>query len=831
MASLTITGSVIASNIKSFVGSMADQFRAVSSQVRTGNEALEKQRNLIRQQIAAVNQLKAARMSLDRTVPRFQNRTTETASGYGKQGTPGTYWYIPGAQGTRFGSRPEAEKFVKGMEQISGAMDKYKKKSKDVEESNRRQGVSFTNLLGLMIKFGIAMEIIRIPERIIGGFRSIVEIGTDWEQKLANINSLLQVNKSEITELGRQLSDVAAQHGVTGDLLEAAYEIASTTSQELIDSVQRTLSGQGQLGAEATAVLQMTNVAAKAAIAGVSEIGPAVDVATRIQSIYNTTIQETEGYLNSVFVAIDKGKFRFEDISSNIGLLASQTRFVFGKEGLQGLKDFQAVMAALATITISMDPDRAVISLSNVLRNLGNYSAGAQKVIDIMATYGIKLQVADIAAQGANKSFRELNRAFGTHGVIVGEFVKAHGKFATIQDEENFRLAVQKDLLSQVFANRRTERGIMALLNRDMALYNENIKEQDTNVRALQDAYEKNKDTVQNSMNTLSLYWKVLKNEFFLTIDDDLKRILGNVNNWLRDITQSIDFQEASLSGKFTIIWDEFTDSFDKWYKAGGEQKIETVTGRITELLITGLVTVSADHRVHSAAIETGIVIGRGIGSGIWQGIKDFFKENESAGVFGLVGAVLGTLIAPGPGTVIGAATLSTFGYNMDRIEKERLEDYVKKQKEKDPNFQLPPPQLDFLYNPPKERISMWERYRIQWEQYKHLYKRIESQLTGNPIPAKETDYDYLEKEQSRTNMFQNLVLPTLDLPIKPAPAKKIDDEYNIAREQPSKPNIFQFGDIAVSSKEEAMEEFAKILDYADTPHPQIGHLQYGAET
>ena len=93
---------------------------------------------------------------------------------------------IPGTPS--FETEKEAEKFVSVIGNMRESMDKTVRQQ---DEQNRRQGITFTNLLGLMIKFGIAMQIIQFPGKVVQMVKDTEEDVVNLQQEVSRTKMLV----------------------------------------------------------------------------------------------------------------------------------------------------------------------------------------------------------------------------------------------------------------------------------------------------------------------------------------------------------------------------------------------------------------------------------------------------------------------------------------------------------------------------------------------------------------------------------------------------------------------------------------------------------------
>lgn len=110
------------------------------------------------------------------------------------------------------------------------------------------------------------------------------------------------------------------------------------------------------------------------------------------------------------------------------------------------------------------------------------------------------------------------------------------------------------------------------------------------------------------------------------------------------------EFMNLDFLGKVEFIFGDIKSMFDNWYNGGGKEQIRKITGNVAQFLAEGLQMASGP--IISASLE----IGKGIGSGILNGLQEIVKDHPL-----LSGLVAGT-VTPGPWYTKVATGLATTG-------------------------------------------------------------------------------------------------------------------------------------------------------------------------
>ena len=491
----------------------------------------------------------------------------------------------------------------------------------------KRAGISFGNLLGLMIKFGFAMEIIMLPHRIISGISGIVSAGVKWEEQLANINSLLNVQRSELIGLGRTLSDVSIRTGAKGDLLKAGYDIVSTMNRRLIGDAAnyRQFHPKG-MSDESIAVAELTNLVAESAVAGAASIEAVSEGQQRLVSSLSLDIEGARKIRNAMFHAVDIGIVTYEQLAPRIGEIGGLvSRFWGGFDQNRRLKEAESVLATYGVMSQSLNPNEAATSLRAIFSALTLREAGAEKNAKFLRQqYGVKLTTEDIVKQGWANTMEELAGNFGTKGRIVDVVMENRRQrgvtYTTDAEEISARTAIAKDLLTAVgFRNIRGIRGLDAIAKDNFASFREG---QEVKPNAFDIAYERQKDSISNQLQQVRNMWDRIKIEFFLNMNDGLGVFLRNMSEGVGDLLGSEIFQNASFAEKFKMLWEASFGALQTWMKGEGKGAFEGITTTLLDILDSTLLS----EKAISVYAEIGLNIGTEIVKGIGRGVIDWFN-------------------------------------------------------------------------------------------------------------------------------------------------------------------------------------------------------------
>lgn len=623
ISSIFSAGNVL-SGIRNIGTNMGNIVRSNQRITNTANAATRAYRNLTREQDIAIIQARNAQGV-------FSGGFNVTREGSPIAGSP------------TFANRAAAQEFIDSqsqmrmaMDKTTGSMDKQEKQNKKNDKQNKRTGVSFLQLMRLVVQFGVAMELIAVPGRIISGFTDIIRSGVETEKSLANINSLVRVSKNQIDDLGRSLQLTAAEIGATGDVFAAAYEAASSTGGVVLSQVRDMPGGIRLANRELQTILDMTTLANKMAVAGVATQEEAMVGLTSVMSGFNLSTEEATKFADIMFATVNRGRITLAETSEAVGQFNAQLTAMFGADKERLLREFSDTMAIFSVVTQSVDPARATTSLRNMLRAFTNTSAEGRELLQQLKGYGANLTSLDVITGGVGKTIAEYLRTIAPHGMIIDRIVASQREQVALVGEENFRRDKSLQIMQKLNPNIRTMLAFDTSLIQNGKLLNERFEEFKNTIGETDKALSFLIVTAANAIQRFKLLFAFFKNELFTSISLPFGRALETVNEFFRSILITKEFKKADFIGKLTIVWDSITFSLNKWLFSGGFLKlsggISNVAARFANFLTTALLAPDKIALYTVAGITIGGAIVEGIGKGLVSSIASLLPDIEFPG-------------------------------------------------------------------------------------------------------------------------------------------------------------------------------------------------------
>lgn len=214
------------------------------------------------------------------------------------------------------------------------------------------------------------------------------------------------------TQLGRiqTISEEFKARGLnaTADAVRALSDQFGQPIEDVASGLYETLSNQIGNAAESTQFLTEALIFSKGAVTTTAD---SVDLLSGVINSYGLTTASTANIADQLFVTIDKGRVKGEELANTFGRLLPLASTL-------GI-DLASVNTALAELTIQgVKPADALTQLTNVMLKLIKPTEALQAVFDDM---GIASAEAGVAIFGFDGFIREITKNAGSSATEIGE--------------------------------------------------------------------------------------------------------------------------------------------------------------------------------------------------------------------------------------------------------------------------------------------------------------------------------------------------------------------------------------------------------------------------
>lgn len=307
---------------------------------------------------------------------------------------------------------PEIEKLSKDLEQLGAASKKAAEDAADAATKSAtisKAGADMREGLGGIAKVGAGLfaPLAAGAVALAGGIGVATSKASEFGTVVAQIDTLGAVTGDQLAQLKTGIIDVSAHLGQ--DPVVAANAVYDALSS----------------GIPAGNVLTFMETASKAAVAGATDTGTAVQALAGTVNAWGISSAETAKISDAMFAGVNVGVFRFEDLASSIGTVSS----IAASMGVS----YQEVIGATATMTKSnltasqaMTAQRAAIvslitpnkEMAGVLDVVG---AKNQEVAAYAAKNGVSMGEAALKTLGLHGALNEVAGAASESGVVMAK--------------------------------------------------------------------------------------------------------------------------------------------------------------------------------------------------------------------------------------------------------------------------------------------------------------------------------------------------------------------------------------------------------------------------
>jgi len=285
-----------------------------------------------------------------------------------------------------------------GATQFDQAAAKIKQSAKNID-----RGIAQTQkgLGGLGDKFKTVAKAALGMAAVYGVSRflkSSIQEMAQYELGLANVSTMLDESSMKfMPKYEKELSKLAIKYGeATGTLSKGLYDILSAS-------------------VDAAEALDVLDVAARAAKAGLTDTGKAADILTTIINAYGMSAGQAEEIADILFATVKRGKTTFDELANSMGMVVS----LAATSNLS----IEEVSAALATMTrAGISTDMAVTSLKGILTT---FLSPTEQNIEAAKKLGLELNSNTLRTIGLTGAVKKLEGASAEQIAAVFTNVRA----------------------------------------------------------------------------------------------------------------------------------------------------------------------------------------------------------------------------------------------------------------------------------------------------------------------------------------------------------------------------------------------------------------------
>jgi len=202
------------------------------------------------------------------------------------------------------------------------------------------------------------MSISEFSAPINAAVSKIRELGGQFETSMANVSTLLGDSKKQVDDYGNSI-------------LKLSTEVPDN-AQQLSDGLYQAISA----GIDTSKAMDFVAASSKAAAAGMTSSFVAIDGGTSILNAMNMSAEQSGQVFDMMFQTVRDGKINFEQLSSQIGMLAPAASAAH--------VPLAQMMAAISTTTSKIKPEQAITGIAAAIRELDTPASKAEKALNKM---------------------------------------------------------------------------------------------------------------------------------------------------------------------------------------------------------------------------------------------------------------------------------------------------------------------------------------------------------------------------------------------------------------------------------------------------------------
>ena len=369
--------------------------------------------------------------------------------------------------------------------------------------------------------------------------RSSVSAMAEFEAAMANVSTMVDTTTENMELMSEQVLGISKRVPIAAvDLANALYQVRSA-------------------GVDAANAMTYLEVAAKAAVAGVTDTTTAVNAITAVIKGYGLQFSEAQNVSDKLFKTVQLGQTTFEELATSIGGVVPLAKAL-------GVS-LDELLASYATLTgVTGNTAEVTTQLESIMSGFIKPTTELERTIKQLGYSTSKEMIAELGLVGALKKV-----------------------IATTDGSA--------EALGDLFARKEAITAILALLGPQLDNYNKKLLEMKNSAGAMNEAYLKNSETFMAATQKMSNAIFALKVSFGTALAPAIKVAaegitkLVNVFNSLPKpvkniiaVTTTLTAVTAGLAGTALLTAAAFTSAIA--YLGGTSAIIGTVTGAFTGL-------------------------------------------------------------------------------------------------------------------------------------------------------------------------------------------------------------------------------------------------------
>jgi hypothetical protein len=458
--------------------------------------------------------------------------------------------------------------FSGGAQSAANQTNNLANAQQNLAKSTRASNFTFTHMLGIMLKFGVAMQIIHAITYPFEFLKKGVEDAIEFSYAMRQANNILDLAPDKFNQIKQDTLAAMGEFGITSkEITKSMTEIAHSMNAIRLDGVDR--------GTASLMILGESSWLARTAVMSQTE---ATDGLARAMNVLGLSISSTHEVaaimFNTMRTGIVDGPQLAKAMDSITSSLGSVTQ---GMSDVQKLKFFSESSGMFAALTHVMEPTTAATSIRNLMTTFYKTSGqGAATRAEIKKAFGFDMSIEELRKKGIFGYMTELNHVISENGPLVQDIMKRTPALTNVQDKNARIVHIQAIAMGMLFGNQRTLRGQIALTSNGMQLYNAVMQQMVNSTNAYDNAIKQLSEETKFAFDQAKGSWEAFGIGLSSSSMPMITRALNIFHGAIQTVIKDADFNNMSFMGKISMLMSAISDKMFAWWINGGKEEWKT---------------------------------------------------------------------------------------------------------------------------------------------------------------------------------------------------------------------------------------------------------------
>jgi len=501
----------------------------------------------------------------------------------------------------------------------TGHFSKYAKQVNASAQAQTRQvasadkmRISFLGMLRVMALFAVNLQIIRAIMSPFGFLRNGITQAAELEAGLRKVNVLLLENDRGFTIMRKGVTSVATRYGLELNVTtDAIRNIASS-----LDSLNR-----GQLS-ELESSLAILKTAAKGTLLDKTTVDEVSNALITTMSSMQIPVEKSDMVLGKLFATAQVGRLTFAQINQEIGTFMGTVANVAPLQNIeQRMKFLDDTLVLFAALTNVLPASEAATAENRFLNSFIKESKQARELRgELQKLTGARFDLQALSMSTPVEMVQTLNKSLGVNSPLIADIMAGRKKLATATpaELEAARQSIPTKIAAALFPDTRALRAFLSVSTDDSSALKRVQEGYNKSVANLDKALAEGANSFSQSLKEIKTNISSLAIMLSMPVLKEAGKFLRSMADSLTSVINAPGFEELSNGDKLARVLNSLNTSLDRWWRAGGREKVQDFALTFTTSII-GFI----DKAIASNMDKIGS-IGESIAKGIMSGMMGY---------------------------------------------------------------------------------------------------------------------------------------------------------------------------------------------------------------